>query len=148
MQLQEPSASAPRSAAPLVAERHRSLLHLPHPFNNKPRQVLFMTVNCGYGGQAFQPAVLQKVAALRAAHPWLCIQVDGGINASTAALAAAAGANAVVAGTAVFRAPGGPAAAIQELRAALVEHLPAGLAAAGGGAAAGAGAAAAAPATK
>jgi ribulose-phosphate 3-epimerase len=83
-----------------------------------------MTVNCGFGGQSFQAQVLDKVAAARRAHPSLTIQVDGGINATTAALAAAAGANAVVAGTAVFLAPEGAAAAIGAIRGALLEHLP------------------------
>ncbi|KAI8476673.1 MAG: hypothetical protein J3K34DRAFT_516264 [Monoraphidium minutum] len=90
--------------------------------------VLFMTVDCGFGGQPFQPAVLSKVTALRAAHPGLVIQVDGGVNAETARLAAAAGANALVAGTAVFGAPGGAAAAIAGLRAALLGELPGALA--------------------
>ncbi|WIA20610.1 hypothetical protein OEZ85_004993 [Tetradesmus obliquus] len=55
--------------------------------------VLCMTVECGFGGQAFQGQVMPKVQALRAAFPVLNIQVDGGINAETARIAAAAGAN-------------------------------------------------------
>lgn len=90
-------------------------------------QVLFMTVNCGFGGQKFQAAVLDKVRALRDRLPALCIQVDGGINPETARLAAAAGANAVVAGTAVFRAPEGVGAAISAIRGAMMDELPAAL---------------------
>lgn len=59
-----------------------------------------------------------------------CLQVDGGINAKTARLAAAAGANVLVAGTAVFGAPEGPAAAVAQLRSVLLqEGLAAGAAA-------------------
>ncbi len=68
--------------------------------------VLIMSVNPGFGGQSFIPRVLPKLTALRA----LCgdramhLEVDGGISAKTAGAAAAAGANVLVAGSAVFRA--------------------------------------------
>jgi len=102
--------------------------------------VLFMSVSCGFGGQSFQPRVLDKVAAMRQAYPSLTIQMDGGINTTTARAAGAAGANAVVAGTAVFGAKEGPEAAIAAIRNALLEGLPGALARAhsgrgGGGAA-------------
>lgn len=74
-----------------------------------------------------------QVKQLRASFPSLNIQVDGGVNRDAARLAAAAGANVLVAGTAVFGAPDGPAAAISALRSALVQE---GLAAAAGSAAA------------
>jgi ribulose-phosphate 3-epimerase len=73
-----------------------------------------LCVRPGFGGQAFQPAQLAKVTALRAAFPALDIQVDGGVAADTIGAAAAAGANAFVAGTAVFGAAD-PAAAAREL---------------------------------
>ena len=65
-----------------------------------------MTVNPGFGGQAFIPQMLPKIRRLRE----LCdrcdlcpaIKVDGGQNCNTAAQAAAAGANAIVAGSAIF----------------------------------------------
>ena len=68
--------------------------------------ILVMTVNPGFGGQAFLPEVLPKIPRLRA----MCRQrglspvfeVDGGENATTAGQAAAAGANAIVAGSAIF----------------------------------------------
>lgn len=63
-----------------------------------------------------------QVKALRASFPTLNIQVDGGVNKDTARLAAAAGANVLVAGTAVFGASEGPAAAIAGLRSALVQE--------------------------
>ncbi|MCL1920427.1 MAG: ribulose-phosphate 3-epimerase [Kiritimatiellaeota bacterium] len=66
-------------------------------------EVLFMTVNPGYGGQAFMPEVLPKIKALRTAAPALDIMVDGGIHSETAAQCAAYGANQFVAGSFMFR---------------------------------------------
>ena len=68
--------------------------------------ILVMTVNPGFGGQAFLPEMLPKIRHIRA----ICaerglnpvIEVDGGENAKTAAQAAAAGATAIVAGSAIF----------------------------------------------
>jgi ribulose-phosphate 3-epimerase len=60
------------------------------------------------------------VAALRARYPGLDIQVDGGLNTTTAAAAGAAGANVIVAGSAVFQAPDA-ADAIGALRAAVLD---------------------------
>ncbi|MDN2580481.1 ribulose-phosphate 3-epimerase [Aquibium sp. ELW1220] len=67
--------------------------------------VLLMTVNPGFGGQAFIPAVVEKVARVKAmigARP-IDIEIDGGVTAETAPLVAAAGANVLVAGSAVFK---------------------------------------------
>lgn len=68
--------------------------------------ILVMTVNPGFGGQAFLPEMLPKIRRLRS----ICaergldpaIEVDGGENVATAAQAAAAGATAIVAGSAIF----------------------------------------------
>jgi ribulose-phosphate 3-epimerase len=72
-------------------------------------QVLVMTVNPGFGGQRFIPGTLAKVETLRG---WIrdrglavALEVDGGITEDTIASAARAGANAFVAGTAIFGAP-------------------------------------------
>ncbi len=65
--------------------------------------VLLMTVNPGFGGQSFMPEVLPKIEQLRKIYG-KDIQVDGGINAETAASTHSAGANVMVAGTYVFRA--------------------------------------------
>jgi ribulose-phosphate 3-epimerase len=68
--------------------------------------VLVMTVNPGFGGQKFLPEMLPKIRELRrlcqsrGLNPW--IEVDGGEDAEHAPLAIAAGANAIVAGTAIF----------------------------------------------
>ena len=67
--------------------------------------VLVMSVNPGFGGQAFIPAVLNKISdvrALTAGRP-IDIEVDGGVVPDIAAKLAAAGANALVAGSAVFK---------------------------------------------
>jgi len=72
--------------------------------------VLIMSVNPGYGGQKFIPASvekIQRVAALVGGRP-IDIEIDGGVTAENAALVTQAGANALVAGSAVFK--GGPAA--------------------------------------
>jgi ribulose-phosphate 3-epimerase len=69
--------------------------------------VLVMTVNPGFGGQTFIPAMLEKIARLRAmlAGRPVHIQVDGGINRASAPAAIAAGADVLVAGSAVFGQP-------------------------------------------
>ena len=67
--------------------------------------VLVMSVNPGFGGQSFIPAAVEKVARLRAlagGRP-IDIEVDGGITPETAPLVARAGANVLVAGSAVFK---------------------------------------------
>ena len=67
--------------------------------------VLVMSVNPGFGGQAFIPYAIEKIARLRAlagARP-VDIEVDGGITPETAPLVAQAGANVLVVGSAVFR---------------------------------------------
>jgi ribulose-phosphate 3-epimerase len=68
--------------------------------------VLVMTVNPGFGGQKFLPEMLPKIRELRrlcdskGLDPW--IEVDGGLNSESAGLAVEAGANAIVAGSAIF----------------------------------------------
>lgn len=74
--------------------------------------VLIMSVQPGFGGQAFKPEVLEKVKALRAAYPDLMIQMDGGITLETAKLCREAGADNLVAGSAVFGMPDRAAAII------------------------------------
>ncbi len=68
--------------------------------------VLVMSVNPGFGGQSFIPGALDKIAALRAKIDQLGrpvdLEVDGGINLTTAPEVIAAGADVLVAGTATF----------------------------------------------
>lgn len=83
--------------------------------------ILIMSVNPGFGGQSFIERSVEKVSELA----WMCgelgfnplIQVDGGINTTTAPLVAEAGARCLVAGNAVFCEPD-PVAAITAIRAA------------------------------
>ena len=78
---------------------------------------LVMTVNPGWGGQAFIGSCLEKVKRIRSLAPQLDIEVDGGIDAQTIRLAKEAGANVFVSGSYLAKAPsirGG----VQELRAA------------------------------
>lgn len=79
------------------------------PYLDRLYMVLVMTVEPGFGGQAFMPEQLAKLRALRRRKPELVLEVDGGINRETAALCSAAGANVAVAGTSVFRAADIPA---------------------------------------
>ncbi len=72
--------------------------------------VLLMTVNPGFGGQAFIPAVVEKVARVRTmiGDRDIRIEIDGGVTPETAPLVVNAGADVLVAGSAVFK--GGPSA--------------------------------------
>jgi ribulose-phosphate 3-epimerase len=84
-----------------------------------PDMVLCMTVNPGWGGQRFLEHSLSKLARLRELiGPDTAIEVDGGIDAETAAQCAAAGATVFVAGTAVFGAPD-PAEAVKTISTAV-----------------------------
>lgn len=81
--------------------------------------VLVMTVNPGFGGQEFIPETLSKVREVRTRireRGLACeVEVDGGINSETAPLAVEAGADVLVAGSAVFGSKRGPAYAIRGL---------------------------------
>lgn len=72
------------------------------PFADLFDMVLVMTVEPGFGGQKFKSECLQKVSEARKLFPDKLIQVDGGINQNTAAQAVAAGANVLVAGSAII----------------------------------------------
>ena len=89
------------------------------PFLDQIDLLLVMTVNPGFGGQAFIPEMMGKVRAARQIREEqgldLHIEVDGGIGPDTARVATEAGANVLVAGTAVFKASD-PVKVIAELR--------------------------------
>lgn len=92
------------------------------PYVGMIDEVLCMTVRPGYGGQSFMPEVLPKIRTVRnlaaeARKPEMVVMVDGGVTGRTGADCAAAGANALVAGTFLFRAPD-MAAEINSLRSA------------------------------
>jgi ribulose-phosphate 3-epimerase len=82
--------------------------------------VLVMTVNPGFGGQSFISATLPKIREIRemldARNPQAWLEVDGGISAETISTVRASGADAFVAGNAIFKHPGGIAAGIETLR--------------------------------
>jgi ribulose-phosphate 3-epimerase len=80
--------------------------------------VLVMTVEPGFGGQSFMASELPKVTALRKKYPDLHIEVDGGLSEKTIDQAADAGANVIVAGSAVFGAAD-PGDVIKKLREAV-----------------------------
>lgn len=89
------------------------------PLLEKLDMVLVMTVEPGFGGQSFMPETMEKIKTLRSEIERrglsVDIQVDGGINEKTVGIAAAAGANVFVAGSAVFGAAD-PANEIEKLR--------------------------------
>jgi ribulose-phosphate 3-epimerase len=85
--------------------------------------VLVMTVNPGFGGQAFIASTLPKIRRVRQLidrlQPACELEVDGGIDPSTAPIVVEAGARVLVAGSAIFGAPDGVAAAMRRLRDSL-----------------------------
>lgn len=97
------------------------------PYLDEVDRVLIMSVMPGFGGQSFQPGVLDKVRRIRSLRPTLPISIDGGIKAHNAAEAVAAGVTQLVAGSAIFRPDGNYAAALAELTEAARHGLgPAG----------------------
>jgi ribulose-phosphate 3-epimerase len=82
------------------------------------QMVLIMTVEPGFGGQKFMPEMMPKVQDLRKRYPELNIEVDGGLSEKTIDVAADAGANVIVAGSAVFGAKD-PSEVIAKLREAI-----------------------------
>ena len=96
------------------------------PLLEQVDMVLVMSVEPGFGGQSFLPGALDKIAAIRAeadrrGRKQLMVQVDGGVNAATGRACREAGADVLVAGSAVFLAAD-PAAALCELREGGVER--------------------------
>ncbi len=64
--------------------------------------LLIMSVNAGFGGQAFNPVALEKLSAVKASYPDLILEVDGGVNLTTIASCQQAGASLFVVGSAIF----------------------------------------------
>ena len=95
------------------------------PYLSEVDMVLVMTVVPGFGGQAFMPETLEKVRAIRRYakehHLYYDIEVDGGLNENNVALATEAGANVIVAGSAIFRSKK-PRAVIDAMRESAAKH--------------------------
>lgn len=89
-------------ARPALAVKPKTPLETIESFLGDVDFVLIMTVEPGFGGQGFMKEMLQKIRELRRKKPEIDIEVDGGINSETAKLAAEAGANVLVAGSAIF----------------------------------------------
>ncbi len=88
-------------AKPGITLRPGTPLSAIEPFLDKAELVLIMTVEPGFGGQSFMPEQLEKVRELKKKFKGM-VSVDGGVNAQTAPSCLEAGADILVAGTAVF----------------------------------------------
>eukprot|EP00386_Alphamonas_edax_P004074 GDKI01012721.1.p1 GENE.GDKI01012721.1~~GDKI01012721.1.p1 ORF type:complete len:246 (+),score=97.75 GDKI01012721.1:106-843(+) len=90
--------------------------------SGKVYTLLIMTVEPGFGGQKFMSDMMEKVTKARQRYPNLIVQVDGGLTVETTKVAAAAGANAIVAGTSIYGAKD-VAGAIKDMREIVAQHL-------------------------
>jgi ribulose-phosphate 3-epimerase len=102
-----------------VALNPESGIGMIEEFLDRFERILVMTVHPGFGGQSFIPEPLEKITALkRRITPWPhppLIGVDGGIDVNTAPQAVRAGADVLIAGSAIFRADN-PVSALQHIR--------------------------------
>ncbi|XP_065843277.1 ribulose-phosphate 3-epimerase-like [Oscarella lobularis] len=98
-----------------VVVKPKTPVSVVYPLVDHVDMVLIMTVEPGFGGQKFMTDMMPKVADLRARYPNLDIEVDGGLSPATIDAAAQAGANLIVAGTAVMKSDN-PKDVIQQLR--------------------------------
>jgi ribulose-phosphate 3-epimerase len=110
--------------APAIAVNPGTTLDGFEPLLSAVEQVTVMTINPGWGGQSLMPDQLDKVTAIRAAAnaaglDGLSIEIDGGVKAHNIGQCVIAGADLLVAGSAVFNDQQTPQQAIAELRAAL-----------------------------
>jgi len=64
--------------------------------------LLMMSVNAGFGGQAFNPVALEKLETVKQTHPELLLEIDGGVSAKTIASCYESGASLFVVGSAIF----------------------------------------------
>jgi len=87
---------------PCITIKPKTPLEKIEPYLDSVDMVLLMTVEPGYAGQKFIDGILPKIKRLRELKPKMDIEVDGGISADTIKKAVDAGANVIVAGTAIF----------------------------------------------
>lgn len=97
--------SAGMRAGLVLNPRTESGAALPYIEDGLVDELLYMSVYPGFGGQSFMDTPLPNIRFLRARYPELEIMIDGGINRQTLPLAAQAGCNAFVAGSALFKQP-------------------------------------------
>ena len=109
------------SCIPAIALKPATPAETVFPYLDKLGMVLVMTVEPGFGGQSFMADMMPKVAAVRKEIERrgldVDVQVDGGVNLETAVICGKAGANVLVAGSAIFGSPD-PKDTIAKLRAA------------------------------
>lgn len=91
------------------------------PYANDVDLILIMTVEPGFSGQKFMPEMMAKVKTLREKFPDLNIEVDGGLSPSTIDAAGEAGANVIVAASAIFGSDDRKGV-IEALRAGVEKH--------------------------
>jgi ribulose-phosphate 3-epimerase len=101
-----------------IAVKPKTKIEEIEPFISLVDLVLVMTVEPGFGGQRFMEDCISKVAYVRSKYPQVDIQVDGGLDLQTIDVAAAGGANVIVAGTSIFKAQD-PKLVIDQMREAV-----------------------------
>ena len=102
-------------AKPAIALKPGTPAEAVFPYLNDIYMVLVMTVEPGFGGQSFMADMIPKIELIRRKNSRVHIEVDGGINAETGAMCAAAGADVLVAGSYIFKAQD-RRAAVESLR--------------------------------
>ena len=104
-----------------IAVKPETAVEALEPFLSLIDLALCMTVHPGFGGQSYLPESPERIRNLKRLidrlHPTCELEVDGGIDRLTAKTSVTAGANVLVAGTSIFGAPEGPAAAVRALLA-------------------------------
>lgn len=105
-----------------IALKPGTLVDVVLPYVEDVDMVLVMTVEPGFGGQKFMVDMMEKVQRLRSMYKSLDIEIDGGVGPANIEVAAEAGANMIVSGTAVVKSDN-PRQVIHHLRSAVQDHI-------------------------